>query len=57
MENTFVVSGKKTGALKKIFVRILIGNILGWIVYILGAFADSIIGGKVLREIRYKMFI
>jgi len=50
MEDTFVVSGKKTGALKKIFVRILIGNVLGWVVYVLGSFADSIIGGMVLGE-------
>jgi len=50
MDNSYVISGRKTGVLKKVFVRILIGNILGWIVYVLGSFADSIIGGTVLGE-------
>jgi len=50
MDKGFVVSGKKTAALKSIYLRILFGNFFGWIVYVIGTFADSILGGMLLGE-------
>lgn len=50
MNSEIVISGKKCSTLKRVFMKIIIANALGWIVYVLGTFADSIIGGSFLGE-------